>query len=57
MSEVMTAQKRALKSGHDAVGESMNILKQPLNLPPMGDDPVSGNSNYRLHYTRITTFT
>jgi hypothetical protein len=56
MSEVMTAQKRALRSGHDAVGESMNILKQPLNLPPMGDDPVSG-SNYRLRYSRVTTFT
>ncbi|XP_021951847.1 talin-1 isoform X2 [Folsomia candida] len=39
MAEPMTAHKRALMSGHDAIDKSRDILNQRFDLPPMGDDP------------------
>lgn len=50
----MTAHKKALLTGQEAVNKSRDILDQPFNLPPIGNDPVSGSYKYR--YRVVTHF-
>jgi len=54
MTEIMSAHKKALMTGQEAVNKSRDILDQPFNLPPIGNDPVSGSYKYR--YRVITHF-
>jgi len=51
--EIYSASQKALHGGHEAVNKSRDILDQPLNLPPIGNDPVS---NYHYRYSRVTRF-